>query len=77
MVGEGGGVLPPPPPLPCTQTALRTVPEFIDSVFETTSPKRSFSLIGNERFGLVFAKTRYSIYSGTEKFRNQHPSGTV
>jgi hypothetical protein len=41
-----------------------TVPEFIDPVFAKKSPKRSFSLIENERFVLVFAKTR-SINSGT------------
>jgi hypothetical protein len=29
------------------------VPEFIDPVFTKTSPKRSFSVIENERFGLV------------------------
>jgi hypothetical protein len=40
------------------------VPEFIDPVFTKTSPKRSFSVIQNERFGLVFAKTG-SIISGT------------
>ncbi len=40
------------------------VPEFINPVFAKTSPKRSFSVIQNERFGLVFAKTR-SIISGT------------
>jgi hypothetical protein len=33
------------------------VPEFIDPVFATTSQKRSFSMIKNERSGLVFAKT--------------------
>jgi hypothetical protein len=33
------------------------VPEFIDPVFTKTSPKSSFSLIENEHFGLVFAKT--------------------
>ncbi len=33
------------------------VPEFIDPVFAKTSPKCSFSVIENERFGLVFAKT--------------------
>jgi hypothetical protein len=42
------------------------VPEFIDPVFAKTSPKRSFSVIENERFGLVFAKTG-SIISGTEE----------
>ncbi len=31
------------------------MPEFIDSVFAQTSPKRSFSMMENERFGLVFA----------------------
>ncbi len=40
------------------------VPEFIDPVFVKTSPKRSFSVIQNERFGLVFVKTG-SIISGT------------
>jgi hypothetical protein len=39
------------------------VPEFIDPVFVKTSPKRSFSVIQNERFGLVFVKTG-SIISG-------------
>jgi hypothetical protein len=34
-----------------------TVPEFIDPVFTKASPKCSFSVIENERFGLVFAKT--------------------
>ncbi len=37
------------------------VPEFIDPVFTKTSPKRSFSVIQNERFGLVFAKTGSTI----------------
>jgi hypothetical protein len=40
------------------------VPEFVDLVFAKTSPKRSFSVIQNERFGLVFVKTG-SIISGT------------
>ncbi len=40
------------------------VPEFIDPDFAKASPKRSFSVIENERFGLVFAKTG-SINSGT------------
>ncbi len=39
--------------------------EFIDPVFAKTIPKRSFSVIQNERFGLVFTKTG-SINSGTE-----------
>jgi hypothetical protein len=34
------------------------VPEFIDKFFAETSLKSSFSVIENERFGLVFAKTR-------------------
>ncbi len=33
------------------------MPEFIDPVFAKASPKRSFSLIENERVGLVIAKT--------------------
>jgi hypothetical protein len=33
------------------------VPEFRDPVFAKTSPTRSFSVIENERFGLVFVKT--------------------
>ncbi len=41
----------------------KQVPEFIDSVFTQTSPKRSFLIIKNERFGLVFANTG-SINSG-------------
>ncbi len=40
------------------------VPEFIDPRFRETSPKRSYSVIENERIGLVFAKT-VSIISGT------------
>jgi hypothetical protein len=44
------------------------VPEFIDPVFMKTSPKRSFSVIQNERFGLVFAKNG-SIILGTGLFR--------
>jgi hypothetical protein len=31
--------------------------QFIDPVFAKISPKRSFSVIENEPFGLVFAKT--------------------
>jgi hypothetical protein len=42
----------------------RAVPEFIDPVFAKTSPKRSFSMTKNERFGLVLTKTG-SINSGT------------
>jgi hypothetical protein len=40
------------------------VSEFIDPVFAKTSPKRSFSIIENDRFGHVFAKTG-SINSNT------------
>jgi hypothetical protein len=40
------------------------VPEIIDPVFAKTSPKRSFCMTENERFGLVFTKTG-SINSGT------------
>ncbi len=43
------------------------MPEFIDPVFTKTSQKRSFLVIQNERFGLVFAKTG-SIISGTVVF---------
>jgi hypothetical protein len=41
------------------------VPEIIDPVFTKTSPKRSFCITENERFGLVFTKTG-SVNSGTE-----------
>jgi hypothetical protein len=40
------------------------VPEIIDPVFAKISPKRSFCMTENERFGLVFGKTG-SINSGT------------
>jgi hypothetical protein len=40
------------------------VPEFIVPVFAKTSPKRSFSVIEHDRFGLVFTKTG-TINSGT------------
>jgi hypothetical protein len=43
---------------------MRAVPELIDPVLAKISPKRSFSLTENERFGLVFANTG-SIISGT------------
>jgi hypothetical protein len=33
-----------------------SVPEFIDPVFAKTSPKRSFLVIENERYGLYFGK---------------------
>jgi hypothetical protein len=41
-----------------------TVPEFVDPVYAKTSPKRSFSISENERFGLVFTKTGF-MNSGT------------
>ena len=44
-----------------------SVPELIDPVFTKTSPKPSFSVIENERFGLVFAKTG-SINSDQRQF---------
>jgi hypothetical protein len=53
------------PPKMCT--FFFPVPELIDRVFVKTSPKRSYSVIENERFGLVFAKTG-SIISGTGQF---------
>ncbi len=40
------------------------MPEIIDPVFVKTSPKRSFCMTENERFGLVFVKTG-SKHSGT------------
>ena len=40
------------------------MPEIIDLVFAKTSPKRSFSMTENERFGLAFTNTG-SINSGT------------
>jgi hypothetical protein len=43
------------------------VPKFIDAVIAKTSTKRSFSVIENERFGIVFAKTG-SIISDTVLF---------
>ncbi len=42
----------------------RPVPEFIDPRISEKKPKRSYSVIENERFGLVFTKTG-SIISGT------------
>jgi hypothetical protein len=55
----------------CKKNNQRTVPEFIDPVFAKTSPKRSFSVIENERFLLVFANTG-SIISGTGGPRGGH-----
>jgi hypothetical protein len=51
-------------PDPHCSEMLYPVPEFIDTVFAKTSPKRSFSKTENERFGLVFVKIG-SINSGT------------
>jgi hypothetical protein len=48
---------------------LCQVPEIIDPVFAKTSPKRSFCMTENERFGLVFKKTG-SINSGKGVFSN-------
>ncbi len=36
---------------------LKKVPEFLDTVLAKTGPKRLFSMIENEHFGLVCAKT--------------------
>jgi hypothetical protein len=52
----------------CSHSTMYTdtpVPEIIDPVFAKTSPKRSFCMTENERFGLVFVKTG-SINSGTD-----------
>ncbi len=46
------------------------VPEFIDPVFAKKSPKRSFLVIENDRFGLVFAETG-SINPGTDRHRRK------
>jgi hypothetical protein len=43
------------------------VPEIIDPVFSKTSPKRSFSMTEQERFGLVFTKTR--VYKFGHRYR--------
>ncbi len=47
-----------------TNSCRKSVLEFIEPVFAKTSSRRSFLVIDNERFGLVFAKTG-SINSGT------------
>jgi hypothetical protein len=56
----------------CTQIfkLLTPVPAFIDPVFAKTRPKRSFSVMENERFEIVFAKTG-SINSGTGMFTHK------
>ncbi len=46
--------------------AKETCARILNLVFANTCPKRSFSIIENECFGLVFAKTG-SINSGIEK----------
>jgi hypothetical protein len=46
-----------------------SAPKIIDPVFAKTSPKRSFCITENERFGLVFVKTG-SINSGTALLLN-------
>ncbi len=48
------------------------MPEFIDPVFGKTSPERSFSVMQNERIGLVFPKTG-SINSGTRVAKAKPP----
>ncbi len=45
------------------------MPELIDPIFAKTSPKHTFSMIDNDRFGLVFATTG-SINSGA-KYRGK------
>ncbi len=45
------------------------MPLFIDPVFTKTSQLRLFSVIENERFGLVFAKTG-SINSSTDRIES-------
>jgi hypothetical protein len=46
------------------------VPEFIYPVFAKTSPKQSFCMSENDRFGLVFPKSG-SINSGTSIVDNR------
>jgi hypothetical protein len=52
------------------------VPELIDPVFAKASPKRLFSIIGNERFELVFAKT-WSKNSGTDVHKQKDVCGNA
>jgi hypothetical protein len=47
------------------------MPEFMDPDFAKTRAKRSFSVMENECFGLVFAKTG-SINSGTSVYLLQN-----
>jgi hypothetical protein len=51
----------------CAVIREQPVPEFLDSVFAKTSPKRSFSMTENERFGLVFAKSAWVYKFGHRK----------
>jgi hypothetical protein len=52
------------------------VSETIDPVFTKTSPKRSFCMTENERFGLVFTKTG-SINSDTGLLKRLTNTGSV
>ena len=49
---------------------LTSVPEIIDPVFAKTSLQCSFSVIENERFGLISAKTGYEekVFEAKKKF---------
>jgi hypothetical protein len=49
---------------------MSPVPEIIDPVFAKTSQNARFLLSENERFGLVFVKTR-SINSDTDSCRRE------
>jgi hypothetical protein len=53
---------------------VHPVPEIIDPVFAKTSQNARFLLSENERFGLVFVKTR-SINSGTGYVQDFRPIG--
>jgi hypothetical protein len=73
VVHPGSRTLYPPRiPDPGVKKTLDPVPEFIDPVFVKTSPKRSFLVIENTRFGLVLPKTG-SINSGTGVKRAPDP----
>ncbi len=56
------------------------MPEFIDLVFAKTNPNRSFLIIENERFGIVFANTRIinsgilNDAMGPSQFKNSVPA---
>ncbi len=54
-----------------SKSQIHLVPEFIDPVFAKKSQKRSFSVIENERFRLVFAKTSARNYRPC--FRENQP----